>query len=133
MARAISADDVHLLNEDQDLPEPAQAPPAGGAGSLLRAVALQRPVYELAQLMMILDQGDQPAHAQAILTTAATLRPVADLAALVPLLGDSQAANALHAAAAQRSVEELAELVQQLHNPKDPALTTQQARWRLRH
>jgi hypothetical protein len=96
-------------------PDPAPAP-AGGlpgdcTGPLLRAVALQRPTGELVELVVILNRGDQPAHAQALLDTAAALRAVDDVAAMIPLLDEAQASQTLHTAAAQRPVDELAHLV----------------------
>ncbi|MHA6765284.1 hypothetical protein [Streptacidiphilus sp. PAMC 29251] len=137
MARAISTSDIPLLTNDQSPPEPAEGPPGGGAEPLLRAVALQRPVSELVQLVTLLNEGDQPAHAQQLLDTAATLRSVEDVAALLPLLGGSQATTALRAAAAQRPVEELAQLVGHLHGPPEAAAeftaeqAEQQVRWKL--
>ncbi len=150
MARAISSAEVPPTAADRDVrtvrnvqgsqyaPGPdAGAQPAAqpGAGPLLRAIALQRPIDDLVELLTFLTEEEQSAHAQQLLVTAATLRPVGDVAALVPRLCGPQAATALHAAAAYRPMEELAQLVRHLHNPPDPApadqADSQQARWKL--
>ncbi|MBC3839785.1 hypothetical protein GXW82_04680 [Streptacidiphilus sp. 4-A2] len=110
----MSADDAHIPDETQARAGSADTtPPTGstGPGPLLRAVAVQRPPSELLQLVDLLNSGDQCTHAQEVLDTAAELRPVEEVAVLVPLLGGTQAATALHAAAARRPVAELAELV----------------------
>ena len=116
MARAMSADDTHIREVQQTEAVPGDVPPGAGPGSgpLLEAVAAQRPVGELAQLVTILNESDRPAQAQELVNTAAWLRPVEDVTALLPLLGGCQAANALHCAAARRPVEELARLVRLL-------------------
>lgn len=111
MARAMSSSEATLLNDRQEEPEPPDGSPLGCTAPLLRAVALQRPAEELVQLVAILNEGDQSGYAQQILDTAAALRTVEDFAAVVPRVGSPQAVHALHVAAAQRSVEELAQLV----------------------
>jgi len=111
MARAMSVSDSHVLKNDQGKAGPADNPRGGCTGPLLHAVAVQRPARELIQLVTILNDSQQLSHAQEILNTAAILRPVEDVAAMVPLLAEAQAANALQAAAARRPVEELAQLV----------------------
>ena len=121
MARAMSADDAHIPDDTQARAGSADSTQHStqhrkdadrpGPGPLLRAVAVQRPASELVQLVELLNDGDQSTHAQEVLDTAAALRPVEDVAGLVPLLGTAQAATALHAAAARRPVEELAQLV----------------------
>jgi len=111
MARAMSTSEASTLTDHQEQSEPTAAPQDGGTGSLLRAVALQRPVSELTELVTILNEGGQSAYAQEILNTAATLRTVEDITAMLPLLGDPQATAALHAAVANRPAEELAQLV----------------------
>jgi hypothetical protein len=117
MARAMSADDTHIPDVHQAEPGPVNCPPGAGPGSgpLLEAVAVQRPVPELAQLVALLNKSDRPAHAQSVLDTAAALRPVEDVTTLLPLLGGGQAVHALHCAAARRPVEELAQLVRLLN------------------
>ena len=123
MARAMSADDAHIPDDTQARAGSADSTQQDsthgdgrGPGPLLRAVAVQRPASELVQLVDLLNSGDQSTHAQEVLDTAAELRPVEDVAGLVPLLGTAQAATALHAAAARRPVEELAQLVGLLNN-----------------
>lgn len=125
MARAMSADDHHIPDETQARAGSADKTPDStpdatpdttpsdrrGPGPLLRAVAVQRPASELIELVDLLNNGDQSTHAQEVLDTAVALRPVEEVADLVPLLGTVQAATALHAAAARRPVEELAQLV----------------------
>lgn len=130
MARAISANEESLELHAQSGPDATQAP-RSDAGRLLHTIALQRPVPELLQLVTLLSAANHRCHAQEILTTAATLRPVADVAAMVPLLMGPQAASTLNAAA-QRPVEELAELVDHLDAP-DPAAPEpdQPGRWKL--
>jgi hypothetical protein len=139
MARAVTAIDVPTPLDDQYLQEPP-VDPQGGAVLLLRAIALQRPLLDLLQLMALLDQDEQSTHATEILATAATMRPVGDVAALFPLLAEPLASNVLHAAATGRPVEELAQLVRHLHNPPttlapvdtaEPAPAPQQPRWKL--
>ncbi len=143
MARAISSAEVPPPATDRDVRtvrnvQSTQVPDGGaqpGAGPLLRAIALQRPIDDLVELLAFLTEEEQSAHAQQLLMTAATLRPVGDVAALVPRLCGPQAATTLHAAAAYRPMEELAQLVRHLHNPPDPApadqAESQQARWKL--
>jgi len=117
MARAMSADDHHIPDETQARAGSADSTPnttpsdRQGPGPLLRAAAVQRPASELIELVELLNNGDQSTHAQEVLDTAAALRPVEEVADMVPLLGTAQAAAALHAAAARRPVEELAQLV----------------------
>jgi len=139
MARAVTAMEAPTPLNDH-YPQDPPVDPQGGAVLLLRAIALQRPLLDLLQLMTILDQDDQPIQAKEILDTAATLRPVGDVAALVPLLDEPRATNALHAAATGRPVEELAQLVRHLHNPTapyaladltEPESAPQQPRWKL--
>ncbi len=121
MARAMSTSEASTLTDRQDEPGPAEALPDGGTGSLLRAVALQRPVSELTELVTILNGGGQSDYAQEILNTAATLRTVEDITAMLPLLGDPQATTALNAAVANRPPEELAQLVAALDRSEQPA------------
>ena len=130
MARAISANEEFPAPYTQSGPQTAQDS-RSDAGRLLRTIALQRPVPELLQLVTLLSAADHRCHAQEILTTAATLRPVADVAAMVPLLMGPQAASTLNAAA-QRPVEELAELVEHLDTstPASPE-PDQPGRWKL--
>lgn len=130
MARAMSTSEAPTVDGQQDPPANETGTP-GGAGPLLRAIALQRPVAELLRLVALLNAADRPAHALEILTTAATMRPVGDVAALVPGLVGPQAANVLHAAVAQRPIEDLAELVAQLHAPEEPAPAAVPHRWSL--
>ena len=113
MARAMSADDAHIPDDTQARAGSADSThnDRRGPGPLLRAVAVQRPPSELIQLVDLLNNGDQSTHAQEVLDTAAALRPVEEVAGLVPLLGSAQAATALQAAVARRPVEELAQLV----------------------
>ncbi|WP_034088797.1 hypothetical protein [Streptacidiphilus albus] len=146
MARAISSAEVPPPAADRDVrtvrnvqsapgAQGAEGAPQPGAGPLLRAIALQRPIDDLLELLTFLTEEEQSAHVQQLLMTAATLRPVGDVAALVPRLCAPQAATTLHAAAAYRPVEELAQLVRHLHNPPDPSAAdqteSQQARWKL--
>ncbi len=149
MARAISSAEVPPPAADRDVrtirnvqstqgvegTQRVESGPQPGAGPLLRAIALQRPVDDLVELLTFLTEEEQAAHVQQLLVAAATLRPVGDVAALVPRLGGPQAATTLHAAAAYRPMEELAQLVRHLHNPPDPApadpAESQQARWKL--
>jgi hypothetical protein len=118
MARAMSADDAHIPDDTQARAGSADSTHTDrrGPGPLLRAVAVQRPASELVQLVDLLNNGDQSTHAQEVLDTAAALRPVEEVASLVPMLGTAQASTALHAAAARRPVEELAQLVGLLNN-----------------
>lgn len=132
MARAMSTSEAIPPQDDQAPPTQPDHPPLGAA-PLLRAVALQRPLCDLIRLVALLNEGDQAAHAQEVLNTAASLRSVEDVAAMVPQLGNTQGLHALHAAAARRSVEELAQLVGRLDTPPPPTtdLAGQQARWKL--
>ncbi|MEZ0089290.1 hypothetical protein ABH925_000429 [Streptacidiphilus sp. EB129] len=111
MARAMSASTTPVPSDGQAMAGPADVGGGGCTGPLLYAVAVQRPTSELIQLVSILNESRQLAHAQEILDTAAVLRPVQDVAEMVPLLPESQALQVLHVAAARRPVEELAHLV----------------------
>ncbi|QMU77415.1 hypothetical protein GXW83_18640 [Streptacidiphilus sp. PB12-B1b] len=119
----MSADDTHIPDVHPAAAGPVNSRPGAGPGSgpLLEAVAVQRPVPELAQLVTILNESDRHAHAQEMLNTAAALRPVEDVAAMLPLLGGGQAVEALHQAAARRPVDELARLVRRLNESGQPA------------
>jgi hypothetical protein len=130
VARAISAQEPPTTPvPDTESGSAAAQVPVDSAGRLLRTIALQRPIPELLKLVHILSADNRRTHAQEILTTAATLRPVADVAAMVPLLVGPQAASTLNAAA-QRPVEELAELVEQLEGPNgETAQSDQPGRW----
>lgn len=115
MARAISADDTPETHQAATAPMDCRPGSAPGSGPLLEVIAVQRSVPELAQLATILKESDRPAHAQEMLDTAATVRPVQDVVELLPLLAGDQAAHALRSAAAGRPVAELAHLVQLLN------------------
>jgi hypothetical protein len=142
----------------------AEVLPDDGSEPLLRAVALQRPACELIELVMILNEAGQSHRAQEILDIAAALRPVEELATMIPQLADPQVTNTLdaaahqrpieevahlvtiltdtgysplarqilHTTAAQRRVDELAQLVGHLYGTPDTPPQTQQARWKLR-
>jgi hypothetical protein len=111
MARAMSTSDTTTPKDQETKAGPVDGRHPDCTGPLLHAVAGKRPTSELLQLVTILNGRDQSSYAQQILNTAATVRPVEDVAAMIPLLSDDQAASALHAAATQRGVEELARLV----------------------
>lgn len=115
MARAMSVEDTpEFQHVGTGGPEDGPRGSAPGSGPLLEAIAVQRPVQELAQLVAILNESDRTAQAQEMLNTAATLRPLGDVTGMLPLLADDQCAKALSCAAARRPVEELARLVRLL-------------------
>ncbi len=89
--------------------------------TLLRAVALSRPLDEVASLAHLLNQtGEQPRPGDAALHLAAVSRPLDDVRQLISLLKkpphtDDEADTTLRAVAAERSIEDVAALIADCH------------------
>lgn len=134
MAHAISIDQIDPVHHDEFAPTAAddplpnsadvlpEVPEDDGSEPLLRAVALQRPANELVELITILNEAGQSHRAQEILDIAAALRPVEELATVIPQLADPQVSDTLDTAAHQRPIAEVAQLVTILNDTGCPAL-----------
>ncbi|MFK0177283.1 hypothetical protein [Streptomyces xanthochromogenes] len=89
--------------------------------TLLRAVALSRPLDEVASLAHLLNQtGEQPRPGDEALHLAAVSRPLDEVRQLISLLKkpphtDDEADTALRAVAAERSIEDVAALIADCH------------------
>ncbi|MEV6042064.1 hypothetical protein [Streptomyces xanthochromogenes] len=104
--------------------------------TLLRAVALSRPLDEVASLAHLLNQtGEQPRPGDEALHLAAVSRPLDEVRQLISLLKkpphtDDEADTALRAVAAERSIEDVAALIADCHPhanaPRDEPAPTQE-------
>lgn len=89
--------------------------------TLLRAVALSRPLDEVASLAHLLNQtGEQPRPGDEALHLAAVSRPLDDVRQLISLLKkpphtDDEADTTLRVVAAERSIEDVAALIADCH------------------
>lgn len=89
--------------------------------TLLRAVALSRPLDEVASLAHLLNQtGEQPRPGDEALHLAAVSRPLDEVRQLISLLKkpphtDDEADTALRAVAAERPIEDVAALIADCH------------------